>query len=145
MCMYVYIYPLIYTPLPNSMWLCPMALRYVRSVQLGAYMWQKGLNSVKTGSKWAHFTCFCTPSGLASLLEKRAFDPFLNHFCSQKGPFSRHLGIFHGPKRVTMGSKWTKNTCFSIPNSPRSLLEKRGFDPFLTHFWSQNENNQFRP
>ena len=41
----------------------PMALRYVRRAQLGAYTWRKGLNSVRTGSKWAHFTCLCTPNG----------------------------------------------------------------------------------
>ena len=70
--------------------------------------------------------------------EKHIFDPFLTHFWSKNGPFSRHFGIFHGPKRVTTGSKWAKNTCLSIPNGPRSLLEKCIFDPFLTHFWSQN-------
>ena len=63
---------------------------------------------------------------------------FLTHFWSQNGPFSRHFGIFHGPKRVTTGSKRAKNTCLSIPNGPRSLLEKHIFDPFLSHFWSQN-------
>ena len=51
---------------------------------------------------------------------------------------SRHFGIFHGPKHVTTGSKWAKNTCLSIPNGPGSLLEKSVFDPFLTHCWSQN-------
>ena len=39
---------------------------------------------------------------------------------------------------VKTGSKRAKNTCWSIPNGLRSLLEKRVFDPFLTHFWSQN-------
>ena len=37
----------------------------------------EGLNSVKTGSKWAQFTCFCTPSGPGSFLDKCVFDPFL--------------------------------------------------------------------
>ena len=187
---YIYIYPLIYTPLPNSRCLHHTALRYVRRVQLGAYTWRKGLNSVKTGSKWAQNTCLCTPNGrvtfgktrfgpifhplllpkrpfsrhfgifhgqkpvpmgskwakntclsipngLGSLLEKCVFDPFLTHFWSQNGPFSRHFGIFHGPKRVTTGAKWVKNTCLSIPNGPGSLLGKRVFDPYLTHFWSQ--------
>ena len=45
-----------------------------------------------------------------------------------------HFGIFHGPKRVTTGSKWAKNTCLSIQNGPASVLEKCVFDPFLTHF-----------
>ena len=113
------------TPLPNSRWLHHTALRYVRRVQLGAYTWRKGLNSVKTGSKWAQNTCSCTPNGPGSLLEKHIFDPFWTHFCSQNGPFSRHFGIFHGPKPVPMGSKWAKNTCFSIPNVA-----------FLAPFWA---------
>ena len=71
-------------------------------------------------------------------MEKRVFDPFLTHFWSQNGPFSRHSGILHGPKRATTGSKRAKNTCLSIPNGPRSLLRKRVFDPFLSHIWSQN-------
>ena len=69
-------------------------------------------------------------------MEKRFFDPFLTHFWSQNDPFSRHFGTFHGPKLVTTGSKWAKNTCLSIPNGPGSLMEKCVFDPFLTHFWS---------
>ena len=36
------LYPLFYTPLPNSRWLHNMALRYVPRVQLGAYMWRRG-------------------------------------------------------------------------------------------------------
>ena len=113
-----------------------MALRYVRKVQLGAYMSRKGLNSVKTGSKWAHFTCLCTPNGLGSLLQKHVFDPFFNQFCSLSGPCARDLGIFHGPKSITTSSKSAKKQFLSIPNGPRSLLEKHVFEPFLTHFWS---------
>ena len=116
-----------------------MALRYARRVQLGAYTWRKGLYLVKTGSKWAQNTCLCNPNGPGSLLEKCVFDPFLTDFWSQNGPFSRHIRIFHGPKPVPMGSHWAKNTCLSIPNGQRSHLEKRVFDPSLTHFWSQND------
>ena len=101
-------------------------------------MWWKGLNSVKTGSKRAKNTCLSTPKGLGSLLEKRVFDPFLTHFWSQNGPFSRHFGSFQEPKPVPTGSKRAKTTCLSIINGPGSFLEKRVFDPFLTHFWSQN-------
>ena len=116
----------------------PYGSKVLRRAQLGAYMWRKGLNSVKTASKWAHFTFLCTPNGLGSLLEKHVSDPFFTQFCSQSGPFSRHLGIFHGPKHVSTNSKWAKNTCLSIPNGVQSILEKHVFDPFLTHFWSQN-------
>ena len=100
----VCIYPLIYTPLPNSRW-HHTALRYVQRVQLGAYIWRWGLNWVKMGSKWANFACLCTPIGVGSVLEKRVFDVFFTHFCSEKGPFSRHFGIFHGPKCITTGLK----------------------------------------
>ena len=110
----------------------------MRRAQSGAYTWWNGLNSVKTGSKWAKNTCLSIPNGLGSLLEKRGFHPFLTHFWSLHGPFSRHFGIFHEPNSVATGSKWAKTTCLSIPNGPGSLLEKRVFDPFLTHFWSQN-------
>ena len=101
-------------------------------------MWWKGLNSVKTGSKRAKNTCLSIPNGPGSLLEKRVFDPFLTHFWSQNGPFSRHFGILHEPKPIATGSKWAKTTCLSIPNGLGSLLENRVFHPFLTHCWSQN-------
>ena len=135
---HIYIYPPIYTPLPNSRWLHHTAVRYVRRGQRGAYMWWQGLNSIKTGSKWAKNTCWSIPNGTGSLVEKRPFHPVLTHFWSQYDPFSRHFGIFHGPKRVTTCSKWAKTTCLSIINGLRSLLEKYVFDPFLTHCWSQN-------
>ena len=135
---YIYIYPQIYTPSPNSRWLHHIALRYMRRVQLGAYTWRKGLNSVKTGSNWAQNTWLSMPNGLRSLLGKHIFDPFLTLFWSHNGPFSRHFGLFHEAKRMISGSKWAKNTCLSIPNGQRSLLEKCVFDPFWTFriFWS---------
>ena len=135
--MYIYISSNLH-PSPNSRWLHHTALRYVRRAQSGAYMWWKGLNSVKTGSKRAKNTCLSIANGLGSLLEKRVFDPFLTHFLSQNGPFSRHFGSFQEPKPVPTGSKWAKTTCLSIINGPGSLLEKRVFDPFVTHCWSQN-------
>ena len=93
---------------------------------------------MKTGSKRAKNTCFSIPTGPGSFVEKHIFDPFLTHFWSQNGPFSTHYGIFHEPKPVTTGSKWAKTTCLSIINGPGSLLEKRVFDPLLTHCWSRN-------
>ena len=126
---YIYIYIYIYIssnlhPSPNSRWLHHTALRYVRRAQSGAYMWWKGLNSVKTGSKRAKNTCLSIPNGPGSLLEKRVFDPFLTHCWSQNGPFSRHFGIFHGPTHATTGSTWPKNTCLSIPSGLGTTLEK---------------------
>ena len=76
-------------------------------------------------------TCLCTPNGPRPLLKKCAFDPSFTLFCSQNGPFSRHIGIFHGPKPVPMGSKWAKKICLSISVGPGSLLGKHLFDPFL--------------
>ena len=44
-----------------------------------------------------------------------------------------------GPGRnLLYGSSFMVTTCLSIPNGPGSLLEKRVFHPFLTHFWFQN-------
>ena len=56
--------------------------------------------------------------------KKRVFDPFLIHFWSQNGPFSRHFGIFCGPKRATTGLKRANNTCLSIPSGLGTSLEK---------------------
>ena len=107
-------------------------------VPLGAYMWHKGLNWVKAGSKWAHFTCLCTLNGPRPLSEKHVFGPFYTHFWSLNGPFAKHFAIFHGLERVNTGSKWTENTCLSISNGAGSLLKKCVVDPLLTYFWSQN-------
>ena len=82
---------------------------------------------VATGSKRAKNTCLSIPNGPGSFLEKRVFDPFLTHCWSQNGPFSRHFGIFHGPKRATTGSKRPKNTCLSIPSGLGTTLEKINF------------------
>ena len=129
-CSNIYIYIYISSnlhPSPNSRWLHHTALRYVQRAQSGAYMWWKGLNSFKTGSKRAQNTYLSTPNGRRSLLEKRVFDPFWTHFWSQNGPFSRHFGMFHGPKRATTGSKRPKNTCLGIPRGPGTTLEKMIF------------------
>ena len=77
------------------------------------------------GSKWAHFTCLGTPNGLGSVFgKKHVLDPVLIHFWSQNSPFSRHFGILGGPKRATVSSKGTKNTCFGIPCGLGSSLKK---------------------
>ena len=65
-------------------------------------------------------------------MEKRVLDPFLTHFSSQNGPLSRHFGIFHGPKRATMGSKRAKNTCLSIPSGLGTTSEKMIFFALVT-------------
>ena len=89
----------------------------------------EGPKCPKMGSKWAHFTRWCTPNGLG--LEKCIFDPFSTHFWSQNSPFSRHFGIFGGPKRATTSSKWSKNTCLSIAHGRGSFLRKVIFLPLL--------------
>ena len=67
----------------------------------------------QNGLIMSSFHLFVHPKPAQSLLEKHVFDPFLTHFWSQKGPFSRDFGIFHGPKRVATGSKWAKTTCLN--------------------------------
>ena len=121
---------LIYTPLPNSRWLHHTALRCVRREQLGAYMWGKGLKSIKRGSKWAQNTCSCTPNGRGSLLEKRVFDSFFTHFCSQNGPFSRHFGIFQGQNL----SQWAQNGLKTLVGASEMVQNHFWKNAFLTHF-----------
>ena len=105
---------------------------------LGALRGEHSLKVVRSAKIPPKNTCLSIPNGPRSLLERPVFDPFLTHFPSQNGPFSRHFWIFHGAKRTTTGSKWAKNTCLSIPNGAGSFLEKHVFDLFLTHFLSQN-------
>ena len=38
------------------------------------------------------------------------------------------------------GPKWAHFTCLGTPNGLGSFLEMHIFDPFLTHFWSQNKS-----
>ena len=91
-----------------------------------------GPKRVTTGSKWAETTCLSIPNGQGSLLEKCVCDPFWTHFWSQNGPFSRHFGIFRGPKRPTTGSKRAKNTCLSIPSGLGTTLKKISFSAWGT-------------
>ena len=46
---------------------------------------------LQMGSKWAHFTCLCTPKGLGSLLEKHIFASFLSDFWSPKQPIFKEV------------------------------------------------------
>ena len=81
---------------------------------------------------------FTIPNGAQSLLEQCVFDPFMNHFWSENGPFSRYFGFFRGPKRVTTDSKWAKNTCLCIARGLATTLEKTFFSPrgpWWTHRW----------
>ena len=87
----------------------------------------RGPKRATTGSKRAQNTCLGIPNGPRSLLRKGFFDPFLSHFWSQNGPFSRYFGIFCGPKRATTGSKRAKNTCLSIPSGLGTTLKKNIF------------------
>ena len=58
---------------------------------------------------------------------KTHFLPFLTHFWSRNGPFSRHFGIFGAQKPATTGSKRAENTCLSIPSGLGKNLEKMIF------------------
>ena len=55
------------------------------------------------------------------------FRPIFDPFRSQNDPFSRHFGIFRGPKHATTGSKRPKNTCLSIPTCLETTLERTTF------------------
>ena len=66
--------------------------------------------------------------------KKRVFDPFLTQFWCEKGPFSRHFGIFHGTKRVmaqngpkilVRGPQWSRNNFGKNPfcSAPGTLVD----------------------
>ena len=64
--------------------------------------------------------------------------PFLTDFVSQKGPFSRASCESGVAKWLAMGSKRAHFSCLCTTNRRAAFLENHIFDPFLTHFWSQN-------
>ena len=82
---------------------------FVHSQIVQKYLWKNTF--------WMHFSLFFGP---------------------KNNPFSRHFVTLEGPKWLVMGSRWAHFTCLGTPNGLCSFLEKHIFDPFLTHFWSQN-------
>ena len=98
-----------------------------------------GSQCVTTGSKWAKNTCWGIPNGLAALLGKYVsthfqpiFGPKTTHFQAILA-FSKAQNV--SPRMGSNASKRTKNTCWSIPNGPRSVLGNCFFDPFLVPRW----------
>ena len=65
-------------------------------------------NGLKTGS----FHPLVHPKWSRMRFGKMRFDPFLTLFWSQNSPFSRHFGIFGGPKWATTTSKRSKKHLF---------------------------------
>ena len=84
-------------------------------------------NGLKTGS----FYPFVHAKWSTMRFGKCVFDPFLTHFWSQNSPFSRHFGIFGGPKWASTSSKRSKNTCSSVTHGLGSFLRKVSFLPLL--------------
>ena len=125
------IYPVINSPLPNPRWLHQTALRYVQRVQLGAYRRQKGLNWAQNG-----LILFVSAPRMVQdhFWEKAILTHFSPIFCSQNGPFSKHFGIFHMPKRVTTGSKWAKKHLFEHPQWSTINFGKTSFQPIFDQF-----------
>ena len=101
-----------------------------------------GLEWGQNCSKWAQnglIPIVCGPPNNPKVcFEKHTFHPFLTHFWSQNSPFSRHFVTLQRPKWLAMGSKRAHFTCSCTPNGLGSVLENPIFDPFVTHFWSQN-------
>ena len=85
----------------------------------------------QNGLKMGSFHPFVHPKCSRMRFGKCVFDPFLTHFWSQNSPFSRHFGIFGGPKWATTSSKRSKNTCFSVAHGLGSFLRKVIFLPLL--------------
>ena len=78
------------------------------------------------GLKQDRNNCLNIPNGPKTLLEKDIFDPFLTHFWSQDGPFSRHCGSFH-----ELLVKMNKTHLFEHPQGSRMTFGKI---LFLIHF-----------
>ena len=89
-----------------------------------------GPKSLTMGSKWAHFTCLCTPNGLVIILEKCVFDPFLTLFVPQKTHFQGFLelwSVITGHHGLKTGQKHL----FEHPKWSRNKFGKNDFRPFL--------------
>ena len=84
------------------------------------------------------FHLFRHPKWSRIILERHIFDPFLTHSWLQNNPSSRHFMTPEGPKWLANGSKKAHFTCLGTPNGLGSFFEKHIFDPFFTHFLSQN-------
>ena len=83
--------------------------------------WAKmACNGLKMGS----FHLFRHPKWSRIIFGTHIFDPFWTHFLSQNSPFSRHFGIFGGPKQASTSSKRAKNTCFGILCGRRIIFGK---------------------
>ena len=78
------------------------------------------------GSKRAHFTCLCTPSGLGSFLEKHIFDPFLTHLVA-KQPIFKAFCDFGGAKMACNGLKMGSFHLFRHPEWSRIIFGKKHF------------------
>ena len=66
----------------------------------------------QNGLKMGSFHPFVHPKWSRMSFGNCVFDPFLTHFWSQNNPFSRHFGIFGGPKWATTSSKQSKKHLF---------------------------------
>ena len=82
--------------------------------------------------KWAQ-NGLISPVGAPQMVSDEVWkNVFLTHFWSQNSPFSRHFGIFGGPKWATTSSKRSKNTCFSVAHGLGSFLRKFILCPYWT-------------
>ena len=117
----------------------PMKLRNHETTMLPLYIHvEEGATLGQNGLKMRPFHLFGHPEWSNIHFGKGRFSPIFDPFLVPKRPIIKAFSDFHGPKRITTGSTWAQNTCLSIPSGPGSILVKRVFDPFLTHFWSQN-------
>ena len=89
------------------------------------------------GRKRGSFHLFMHPKWYRIIFGKTHFGSIFDSFLV-KNSLSRHFGVLEWPKWPAMGSNWAHFTCLCTPNGLGSVLEKHIFDPFWTHFWSQN-------
>ena len=69
------------------------------------------------------------PNSSKIVFAKAHFYPFLTHFCSQNGPFSRYFGALEGPKKAQNGLKMASFQLSMHLERSTSLFE----NSLLTH------------
>ena len=97
------------------------------------------LHDAAAGGVSATFVLFCL-----QMRAEKSTRPSCNKFLADVGvtPRKRCITIFAKEVMCIWRSKRAKNTCWRIPNGPRSVLENCVFDPFLPIFGSKKAHFQ---
>ena len=100
----------------------------------GHFVTLEGPKWLAMHSKWAHFTCLCTPNGLGSFLEKHIFDLFFYLFFVPKQPIFKAFWDSRRAKTGHHGLKTRQKHLFWYPMWSRNIFEKESFFLHLVDF-----------